>query len=133
MLIASVVIAVLVVVFLLIATRIRKGMMKYDAFFTQVKFIQMYMNNTTQKQLYNIEVDDAMSLGQDILWEAAEDFNNRMHKAIIEGKPIPIGDMGIITSSIKIIKAAEAMVFIKKNGPIYEDVEVVDGNNDDAA
>ena len=121
MLIAFISIAVVVTLFLLAVSWIRRGMTRHDAFFTQVKFIQMYMSDTTQTQFYNKEVDDAVTLGQDILWESAEDFNERMHTAVIEGKPIPIGDMGLILSAIRVIKAAEAMVFIQKNGPIYED------------
>lgn len=133
MLTALIVIAIAVTVFLFIVSRIRRGMMRHDAFFTQVKFIQMYMSDNTQKQFYNQEVEDAVALGQKMLWEASEEFHERMHKAVIGGEPIPMGDMGIIIASIKIIKAAEAMVFISNNGPVYEDEDDDRDHTDEAA
>ncbi len=108
-------------ILLLIVSRFRKGMNNHSDFFTQVKFIQMYMLDGTEKLFYNKDEDEVVTLGQDILWESAEDFHNRMHEAVNEGKPVPMGDMGMIQSAIKIIKAAEAMVYIKKNGPIHKD------------
>ena len=84
----------------------------------------MYRGDDTQKVFYNKEVDDAMTLGQDMLWEATKDFNDRMHKAIVMGQPFLYEDMGIIMASIKIIKVAEAMVYIKNNGPIHYDNKI---------
>ena len=120
---AYILIAAGVIAVLWLASRLRRGIAGHDAFFTQVKFIQMYMKDNTEKQFHNKDVDEAMAFGQEMLWSAAEEFNERMHKAVIEQQPIPIGDMGMLMASIKIIKAAESMVFIKKNGPIHEDVE----------
>jgi hypothetical protein len=119
-------IAVVVVIFLFFVSQIRTGIAKHDAFMTQVKFIQMYMSDTTQKEFFNRDVDDAVDFGQQMLWDAAEHFNELMHEHVVEGKPVPIGDMRLIQSSIRVLKAAEAMVFIKKNGPIYEDEDETD-------
>lgn len=103
------------------ASKMKKGMEEHDSFFTQVKFIQMYMSDSTGKLFYNKSKEEAVELGQELLWAAAEDFNERMHTAVIEQQPIPVGDMGLITSAIRIIKCAESMVYIEKNGPLYED------------
>lgn len=120
MLTVLIAIAVVVIIFLFFVSQIRTGIAKHDAFMTQVKFIQMYMSDTTQQEFFNRDEDDAVDFGQQMLWDAAEHFNDLMHEHVIEGKPVPIGDMRLLQSSIRVLKAAEAMVFIKKNGPIYE-------------
>lgn len=101
-----------------LAGKARQGMAGHNAFFTQLRFIQMYMADNTEKQFYGKTEAEAIELGQDMLWAAAEDFHGRMDKAVNHQLPVQAGDMGLILASIRIIKAAEAMVFIKKNGPI---------------
>ena len=124
-------IAVGLLVLFWFVSKLRRGMSNHDAFFTQVKFIQMYMSDVTEKSFYNKSTEEAMNLGQEMLWSAAEDFNERMHRAVVEKQPIPMGDMGMIISAIRIIKAAEAMVYIQNNGPIhYDDSEEPTVKND---
>jgi hypothetical protein len=107
-----------------IANRLKNGAAVQEAFFAQVNFIRMYMGDKTEQEFYNKDVDEAIEFGQDMLWEAASDFNERMHRAVIEKEPVPMGDMSLIISAIKIVKAAESMVYIKKNGRIdYEEPE----------
>ena len=111
-------IVIVFIVLFWIVLVIHRNMSSHNAFLTQLRFLQIYIGDTTDKQFYNKDVDEAMRFGQDMLWQAAEDFNERMYRAIIKKEPIVIGDIKILEASIKIIKAAESMVFIKKNGPI---------------
>jgi len=117
---------VFVIVFSLVmlfwlAHKMRNHMTTHDAFYTQVKFIQMYMADSTEKLFYGKNEEEAFELGQDMLWSAASDFNARMDRAVNQKEPISMDDVQLLLSSIKIIKAAESMVYIKKNGPInYE-------------
>ena len=121
MITALICISIVLVAFLWFVAKIKKAMSLNDSFFTQIKFIQMYMSDTTEKQFYNKTKEEAIELGQDMLWSAAEDFHSRLHRAINEKQPVPAGDMGLLLSAIRILKDSEAIVFINKNGPIDYD------------
>ena len=113
-----IIICVSVLALIWVANRLKRGVASQEPFFAQVNFIRMYMGDKTEKEFYNKDVDEAMRYGQDMLWAAAQDFNERMHRAVIEKEPVVMGDMTLIISAIKIVKAAESMVYIKKNGRI---------------
>ena len=120
MIVFFIIVGVLLFLFF-ITSKIRKSILANDSFITQLKFMQLYMHDTTEKQFYNKDAESATQLGQDMLWQAAFDFHERMQAAIIDKRPLPIGDVTLLMSAIKIIKAAEAMVYIHNYGPIVDD------------
>ena len=111
-------IAVGLIVFFYLFSKLRKSLAENDPFFTQVKFVQMYMDDRTEKMFYNKDEKEALELGQDVLWAAGQDFNKLMQYHVVEKQPLSTGDMSIVTAAIRIIKATEAIVHIKSNGPI---------------
>jgi len=87
-------------------------------FTTQLKFLQLYMLDNTDLEFYDKEYDEAMKHGQDLMWKYANEFRDKMQITVKEQQPLESTDMELLKSVIKIVKAAEAMVFIEKHGPI---------------
>ena len=117
----ALIIGLCLIVLFWLSGKFRKGMAVNDNFITQMKFLQMYMLDNTEKLFYNKSEEDAIEMGQEMLWAAADDFHARMDRAVNKKVPVQVGDTSILMLSIKIIKVAEALVYIQKNGAIQYD------------
>ena len=114
----GIIIALVVVGIIWIASKLKKNVALINPFTTQVDFLRLYMLDKTENEFFDKDTDAAMEHGRDMLWDAAEEFRTGMHRAVTNKEKLMPGDLRLLHSAIRIVKAAEAMYYITEEGPI---------------
>ena len=80
-------------------------------------FLNAYLaEDKTQDEFVGKDVDESMSLGQDILWKAAEDFGREFSKSVVEPSDERIEKA--FATAVRIVKCVHTMHVIQKGGPL---------------
>jgi len=112
----AIIIAIIIAVIIWAASKLKKAII--NPFATQIAFLQLYMSDKTEVEFFDKSVDDAMEHGRDMLWGAAKDFRQGMHRAVMKKEHLMPDDLRLLYAAIRIVKAAEAMYYIEEEGPI---------------